>query len=67
MTTERTYSLIPKKFHDVIKLEATIAGKTMTKYLNELANEAERRNTTTTSIIKERRIEHDKKKFTFRF
>ena len=34
---------IPLKFHTLIKFEAIKSGKTMTKYMEDVANEAEER------------------------
>ena len=57
----------PKSFHSVIKLEATMAGKTMTKYLDELATDAARQNKSIGTLIKEKRSKKNDKKFNITF
>lgn len=57
---------IPSEFRDIIKLESTLAGKTMTRYLRDLARESERTNISIQHLLKEKRRSSNVKK-TFNF
>lgn len=60
-------TVMPKDFHTVLKLEATLEGKTMTKYMSEIARDATTNGLSISKIIKERERQHEKKKFTLQF
>ena len=51
---------LPEKFHTLIKVEAFKSGKTITKYLNEIADEMEEQNLMFRSVIKKKVKENDR-------
>ncbi len=58
---------VPIRFHTVLKYEATLEGKTMTKYMDDIADELEDENGTVRNFLKRQKKtgKNEKKKFTF--
>lgn len=68
MRVKRKMLLIPEKFHSVLKIESSLEGKTMTRYLDDIANEVERDNGSIKNFIKKQKElkKNGKNKFNFK-
>jgi hypothetical protein len=66
---KRKMLLIPAKFHTVLKSEANLEGKTMTRYMDDMVRDVENDHGSVRAFIKrEKKIgKNDKKKFNFGF